>query len=152
MAEHFNLQNSTKTPFVLSFATSSKFFPTSTLTGLASQSSGISWLSKWAWKSKNEGKYWFQEFWKSTLSFSLRNNSINPKKININLNRVFLFSWQTGEFCPDQELSCWQSNYTKYCSQICSFGAKTDTAYQDCLCLQKAIHLLLHLKKKTLPK
>ena len=51
-----NLQNSTKTPLVLSLTTSSKFFPTRTFTGLASQSSGTSWLKRWAWKIRRKMK------------------------------------------------------------------------------------------------
>ena len=43
------LQNSTKTFLSLFLATSSKFFPTRTLTGLESQSSGTSSVIRWAW-------------------------------------------------------------------------------------------------------
>jgi len=48
-----DLQNSTRTFFDLSRATSAKFFPTSTFTGLASQSSGTASLFRWGWTHRH---------------------------------------------------------------------------------------------------
>lgn len=50
-----HLQNSTNTFFFSSKATSSKFSPTSTLTGCLSQSSGSSWLIRWGWGTGGAG-------------------------------------------------------------------------------------------------
>lgn len=53
MSKSCFLQNSTKTFFEGLNATSSKFLPTKTLTGVLSQSSGMSWLMRWAYKMVN---------------------------------------------------------------------------------------------------
>lgn len=66
---------------------------------------------------------------------------------NCLLDLGFFFS--AGNFCL-----LWRAqspvNTSKSCHQICSFGAKMGALCPDCLHQQKAIHCLLHLKRKQL--